>query len=76
MCIIIFYYFVVFSGGKTVTVRKVETVSKTGGVGGTSYGKPAGIAVYRKNSKIWDTSNNCHNCPKNLKIEKFDVSLH
>ena len=19
---------------------------------------------YRKNSKIWDTSNNCHNCPE------------
>ena len=29
--------------------------------------------TYRKNSKIWDTSNNCHNCPK---IEKFDVTLH
>ena len=28
---------------------------------------------YRKNSKIWDTSNNCHNCPK---IEKLDVTLH
>ena len=26
---------------------------------------------YRKNSKIWDSSNNCHNCPK---IEKFDVT--
>ena len=23
---------------------------------------------YRKNSKIWDTSNNCHNCPKNRKV--------
>ena len=23
--------------------------------------------TYRKNSKIWDTSNNCHNCPKNRK---------
>ena len=23
---------------------------------------------YRKNSKIWDTSNNCHNCPKNNKV--------
>ena len=23
---------------------------------------------YRKNSKIWDTSNNCHNCPKNRKF--------
>ena len=25
-------------------------------------------SVYRKNSKIWDTSNNCHNCPKNRKV--------
>ena len=23
---------------------------------------------YRRNSKIWDTSNNCHNCPKNRKV--------
>ena len=23
---------------------------------------------YRKNSKIWDTSNNCHNCLKNRKV--------
>ena len=23
---------------------------------------------YRKNSKIWDTSNNYHNCPKNRKV--------
>ena len=23
---------------------------------------------YRKNSKIWDTSNNCNNCPKNRKV--------
>ena len=23
---------------------------------------------YRKNSKIWDTSNNCHICPKNRKV--------
>ena len=23
---------------------------------------------YRKNSKIWDTSNNCHSCPKNRKV--------
>ena len=30
-------------------------------------------STYRKNSKIWDTLNNCHNCPK---IEKFDVTLH
>ena len=26
------------------------------------------ISKYRKNSKIWDTSNNCHDCPKNWKI--------
>ena len=25
-------------------------------------------ACYRKNSKIWDTSNNCHNCPKIGKV--------
>ena len=31
--------------GKTVTTRKVETVSKSAGVGGTSYGKPAGKHV-------------------------------
>ena len=31
------------------------------------------VLCYRKNSKIWDTSNNCHNCPK---IEKFDITLH
>ena len=24
--------------------------------------------VYRKNSKIWDTPNNSHNCPKNGKV--------
>ena len=24
--------------------------------------------IYPKNSKIWDTSNNCHNCPKNRKV--------
>ena len=24
--------------------------------------------TYRKNSKIWDTSNNCHNCPKNREV--------
>ena len=23
---------------------------------------------YRKNSKIWDTLNNCQNCPKNRKV--------
>ena len=26
------------------------------------------IGKYRKNSKIWDTSNNCHNCPKDRKV--------
>ena len=26
------------------------------------------ILIYHKNSKIWDTSNNCHNCPKNRKV--------
>ena len=26
------------------------------------------ISKYRKNSKIWDTSNNSHNCPKNRKV--------
>ena len=26
------------------------------------------LSDYRKNSKIWDTSNNCHNCPKNRKV--------
>ena len=25
-------------------------------------------AYYRKNSEIWDTSNNCHNCLKNRKV--------
>ena len=24
--------------------------------------------LYRKNSKIWDASNNCHNFPKNSKV--------
>ena len=28
----------------------------------------AASVSYRKNSKIWDTSNNCHNCPKNRKV--------
>ena len=26
------------------------------------------IMCYRKNSKIWDTSNNCHNCPRIGKV--------
>ena len=33
----------------------------------------AEVVAYHKNSKIWDTSNNCHNCPKNRKV---DVALH
>ena len=28
----------------------------------------APLTDYRKNSKIWDTSNNCHNCPKIGKV--------
>ena len=27
-----------------------------------------GDSLYRKNSKIWDTSSSCHNCPKNRKV--------
>ena len=26
------------------------------------------VSTYRKNSILWDTSNNCHNCPKNRKV--------
>ena len=33
-------------------------------------------AEYRKNSKIWDTSNNCHNCPKNRKVQCSIVLMH
>ena len=32
--------------------------------------------IYRKNSKIWDTSNNCHNCPKNRKVWCNIALLH
>ena len=32
--------------------------------------------VYRKNSKIWDTSNNCHNCPKNRKVRCNIALMH
>ena len=31
---------------------------------------------YRKNSKIWDTSNKCHNCPKNRKVCCNIVLMH
>ena len=31
---------------------------------------------YRKNSKIWDTSNNCHNCPKNRKVRCNIALMH
>ena len=31
---------------------------------------------YRKNSKIWDTSNNCHNCPKNRKVSCNIALIH
>ena len=26
------------------------------------------ILMYRKNSKIWNNSNNCQNCPKNRNV--------
>ena len=32
--------------------------------------------AYRKNSKIWDTSNNCHNCPKNRKVRCNIALMH
>ena len=35
-----------------------------------------GFTKYRKNSKIWDTSNNCHNCPKNRKVWCNIALLH
>ena len=31
---------------------------------------------YRKNSRIWDTSNNCHNCPKNRKVRCNIALMH
>ena len=31
---------------------------------------------YRKNSKIWDTPNNCHNCPKNRKVRCNIALMH
>ena len=51
------------------------TISITVGQGPTALAVGAGrgcldilTLYYRKNSKIWDTSNNCHNCPKNRKV--------
>ena len=32
--------------------------------------------MYRKNSKIWDNSNNCHNCPKNRKVSCNIALMH
>ena len=32
--------------------------------------------IYRKNSKIWDTSNNCNNCPKNRKVWRNIAVMH
>ena len=32
--------------------------------------------LYRKNSKIKDTSNNCHNCPKNRKVWRNIALMH
>ena len=34
------------------------------------------FTFYRKNSKIWDTSNNCHNCPKNRKVWRNIALMH
>ena len=34
------------------------------------------VISYRQNSKIWDTSNNCHNCPKNRKVGCNIVLMH
>ena len=34
------------------------------------------LADYRKNSKIWDTSNNCHNCSKNRKVSCNIALMH
>ena len=31
---------------------------------------------YYKNSKIWDASNNCHNCPKNRKVSCNIALMH
>ena len=36
----------------------------------------AKLEMYRKNSKIWDTSNNCHNCPKNRKVWRNIALMH
>ena len=47
--------------GKTVTTRQVETVSKSAGVGGTSFGKPAG--------------KNCVYCVTYTKVEISKMSL-
>ena len=32
------------------------------------------IKHYRKYFKIWDTSNNCNNCPKNRKVS-YNIAL-
>ena len=42
---------------------QVDTVCETRWQDGSNEG-----SQYRKNSKIWDTSNNCHNCAKNRKV--------
>ena len=38
--------------------------------------RPYRLLDYRKNSKIWDTSNNCHNCPKNRKVWRNIALMH
>ena len=34
------------------------------------------ITMYRKNSKIWDITNSCHNCPRNRKISCNIALMH
>ena len=36
----------------------------------------ASYRIYRKNSKIWDTSNKRHNCPKNRKVSCNIALMH
>ena len=38
--------------------------------------KSSGVLDYPNNSKIWDTSNNCHNCSKNRKVRCNIALMH
>ena len=51
--------------GKSMIFRKKKKKKKTGR---GCLLEQEHLLRYRKNSKIWDTSNNCHNCPKNRKV--------